>query len=117
LVIELIDADTEPLFSVGKSEPSLLMRDLIKIIARVFKDVKNNIKIVGHTDARAFNGSGHYSNWELSSDRANRSRRLLIESGFKVRKIVEVSGKADTDHVVADGMAAQNRRISIIILK
>jgi len=117
LVIELIDADNEPLFSVGKSEPSPLMRDLIEIIAAVFRDVKNNIKIVGHTDARAFNRSGYYSNWELSSDRANRARRLLIENNFEVTQIVEVSGKADTDHVVADGMAAQNRRISIIILK
>ncbi len=117
LVIELIDGDNEPLFSVGQSEPSPLMRDLIEIIAKVFRDVENNVKIVGHTDARAFTGHGYYSNWELSSDRANRARRLLIDSNFKGKQIVEVSGKADTDHVVPDGMAAQNRRISIILLK
>ncbi len=116
LVIELIDGDNQPLFSVGKSEPSPLMHQLIAIVASAFSDVQNNIKIVGHTDARAFVGVGQYSNWELSSDRANRARRLLIENNFAPKQIVEVSGKADTDHVVADGMAAQNRRISIIIL-
>lgn len=117
LIIELIDSDGEPLFSVGKSEPSDLMLELIAIVASAFKDVENNIKIVGHTDARAFKGAGQYSNWELSSDRANMARRLLVKSKFKVSQIVEVSGKADMDHVVSDGMAAQNRRISIIILK
>jgi len=116
LVIELIDSDGDPLFSIGKSEPSALMIELTSIVAQAFKDVDNNIKIVGHTDARAFRSSGHYSNWELSSDRANMARRLLIKKGFKAIQIVEVSGKADREHVVADGMAAQNRRISIIIL-
>ncbi len=117
LVIELIDSDGEPLFAVGKATPSPLMRELITIVANAFKDVENNLKIVGHTDSRAFKGGRQYSNWELSSDRANMARRLLIKSKFKVEKIVEVSGKADTDHVVANGLAAQNRRISIIILK
>ncbi len=121
LVIELIDSDGEPLFSIGQSKPSPLMLELIAIISKVFKNVGNNIKIVGHTDSRAFvgseNGAEHYSNWELSTDRANMARRLLIKNKFKPEQIVEVSGKADTDRVVADGMAAQNRRISIIILK
>jgi len=121
LVIELVDRDGEPLFSVGQSTPSPLLYDLIAIISKVFKDVDNNIKIVGHTDSRAFNGARnvnqHYSNWELSSDRANMARRLLVKNNFDPGQIVEVSGKADTDRVVADGMAAQNRRISIIILR
>ncbi len=121
LVIELIDKDGEPLFSIGQSKPSPLMLELIAIISNAFREVENNIKIVGHTDSRAFigskNGAGHYSNWELSSDRANMARRLLIKNRFRARQIVEVSGKADTDRVVPDGMAAQNRRISIIILR
>lgn len=116
LVIELIDSDGKPLFAIGKAEPSPLMVDLITIVADAFRDVENNIKIVGHTDARAYRGTGQYSNWELSSDRANMARRLLIKSNFNPEKIVEVSGKADMDNVVSDRMAAQNRRISIIIL-
>ncbi len=117
LIIELVDNDGEPLFSIGKAEPSPLMLELITIIATAFKDVKNSIKIVGHTDAHSFVGNGHYSNWELSTDRANTARRLLIKNEFKISQIVEISGKADMDPVVADGLAAQNRRISIIILK
>jgi chemotaxis protein MotB len=116
LIIELIDSDGEPLFSIGKSEPSPLMLELITIIANAFKNVENKVKIVGHTDTRAFTDPHHYSNWELSSDRANMARRLLINKHFKPSQIVEVSGKADTDLVSTDGLAAQNRRISIIIL-
>ncbi|MBL4854227.1 MAG: OmpA family protein [Robiginitomaculum sp.] len=121
LVIELIDKDGEPLFSIGQSKPSPLMLELVTIVSNAFRDVENNIKIVGHTDSRAFignkDGAGQYSNWELSSDRANMARRLLIKNRFRANQIVEVAGKADTDRVVSDGMAAQNRRISIIILK
>ncbi len=117
LVIELIDGDGDPLFALGKAEPSELLLELISIIANVFKEVENNIKIVGHTDARLFKGNGNYTNWELSADRANMARRLLIEHDFKAKQIVEVAGKAYTDPVTNDGMAAQNRRISIILLK
>ncbi len=117
LVIELIDSEADPLFMVGDARPSPLLKNLIKIVALSFKDVKNNIKIVGHTDSRSYNGGAEYSNWELSTDRANMARRLLIASNFSRNQIVEVSGKADTDNMVDDGFAAQNRRISITILK
>ncbi|PHR91188.1 MAG: chemotaxis protein MotB [Robiginitomaculum sp.] len=117
LVIELVDSETEPLFTVGGTVPSPLLKNLINMVAAAFQGVPNNIKIVGHTDSRSYNGGAEYSNWELSSDRANMARRLLIASKFPHAQIVEVSGKADTDHVVDDGLAAQNRRISIIILK
>lgn len=117
LVIELIDSETDPLFMVGDTRPSPLLESLIQIVATSFKNVENNIKIVGHTDSRAYNGGADYSNWELSTDRANMARRLLIANNFSGRQIVEVSGKADMDHMVDDGLSAQNRRISITILK
>lgn len=117
LVIELVDSEADPLFSVGDARPSSLMKSLIAMVADSFKTVENDVKIVGHTDSRSFNGGAQYSNWELSTDRANMARRLLISSGFKPGQIVEVSGKADTDHVSEDGLSAQNRRISITILK
>ncbi|PHR57707.1 MAG: chemotaxis protein MotB [Robiginitomaculum sp.] len=115
LVIELIDSDTDPLFNIGDARPSPLLKKLITIVANSFQGVDNNIKVVGHTDSRAYIGTD-YSNWELSTDRANMARRLLITNNFPHRQIVEVSGKADTDNVTEDGLAAQNRRISITIL-
>lgn len=117
LVIELIDADDEPLFDIGNAQPSALLNTLLEIVAESFSSVKNDLKIVGHTDSRAYVAGAEYSNWELSADRANTARRLLIQKGFPTVQISEISGKADTDHLRSDGMAAQNRRISITLLK
>ena len=117
LVIELIDSDANPLFSIGDATPSDLLKQLLKVVTESFSSVQNNVKIVGHTDSRAFVSGRRYSNWELSTDRANTARRLLITYGFPYKKISEVSGKAYTDPLTADPLAAQNRRISIAILK
>jgi chemotaxis protein MotB len=76
-----------------------------------------DISISGHTDAAQFAGSGR-SNWELSADRANATRRLLEEAGLQQTRIRSVSGNAERDLLVpADPMAAANRRISIQVLR
>lgn len=116
LVVELIDSDSRPLFNVGDATPSELLRKLLRVLTDSFRDVENSIKIVGHTDARAFITSTGYSNWELSTDRANTARRLLMNYGFEREKIGEVSGKASTDPLSGDPLDARNRRISITLL-
>ncbi len=116
LVIELIDSNNEPLFNLGNSNPSPLLRELLAVVSESLGPVKNDVKIVGHTDARVFPNQARYTNWELSSDRANASRRLLVEQGFPKSQIKEVSGKGSTEPLVSDAMAPQNRRISIILL-
>ncbi len=117
LIIELIDSTSEPLFSVGEATPSALLLQLLRIVTDSFGSIQNNIKIVGHTDARAFATGTNYSNWELSSDRANTARRILMDYGFPSEKISEVSGKAYTDPLALDPLAAKNRRISITLLR
>ncbi len=117
LVIELIDSNSKPLFSIGDATPSELLKQLLRIVTDSFKSVQNNVKIVGHTDSRAFVNDRRYSNWELSTDRANTARRLLMSYSFPYQQITEVSGKAHTDPLSQDPLAAQNRRISIILLK
>lgn len=117
LVIELIDSDDKPLFLIGDAIASDLLRQLLKVVTESFDSVQNNIKIVGHTDGRAFVNGQRYSNWELSTDRANTARRLLMTYGFPYKQIAEVSGKAYTDPLTANPLAAQNRRISITILQ
>ena len=116
LVIELIDSDDEPLFNLGNSNPSPLLRELLAVVSQSLGPVQNNVKIVGHTDGRVFPNQARYTNWELSSDRANASRRLLVEQGFPKGQIKEVSGKGSTEPLVDDALAPQNRRISIILL-
>src|SRR5690606_31138290 len=58
-----------------------------------------------------------YSNWELSADRANASRRELIAGGMQEDKIMRVMGLASSMNLVKnDPYAAVNRRISLVVL-
>lgn len=116
LVIELTDQREDPLFRSGSASPSPVLSRLTKIVADSFKSVANEVKIVGHTDSYSFKGSSGYSNWELSTDRANTARRLLSENGFPLQQISEVSGKSSTEPLSDDPYSPQNRRISITIL-
>lgn len=116
LVIELIDSNDQPLFDLGNSNPSPLLQELLAVVSQSLGPVQNDVKIIGHTDARVFPPQARYTNWELSSDRANAARRLLTAQGFPQEQIKEVSGKGSTEPLVEDGMAPQNRRISIILL-
>ena len=117
IVLELVDSESTPLFPVGRSQPSDLLVELLDTVSETFGTFENDIKIVGHTDNRRYRNDAMYDNWNLSADRANTARRLLVRSGVSRYRIREVSGKADTDPLIKeDPSAAQNRRISITIL-
>jgi chemotaxis protein MotB len=117
IVVEVTDSDQTPLFPVGSSNPSDLLSDLMDQVAGSFGSFENKIKIVGHTDSRTYRNAAVYDNWNLSADRANTARRLLVRSGLPADRIQEVSGKADSEPLAPDDpSAAQNRRISITIL-
>jgi chemotaxis protein MotB len=58
-----------------------------------------------------------YSNWELSADRANASRRELISGGMADAKIVRVVGLSSAVlFKKEDPLSPTNRRISLIIM-
>ncbi len=116
LVIELTDQREDPLFRSGSASPSPVLSRLTQIVAESFNSIANDIKIVGHTDSFSFKGNSSYSNWELSTDRANTARRLLSQHGFPLKQISEVSGKSSTEPLSNDPSSPQNRRISITIL-
>jgi chemotaxis protein MotB len=116
LVIELVDVADRPLFESGSAEPSRTMVKLLEIVASAITQVTNHIAVVGHTDSTPYTSRKDYTNWELSSDRANTARRLMIAAGMRVGQVAEVSGKADTEPLTADRSAPQNRRISITLL-
>lgn len=116
LVIELVDADDSPLYEVGSSKPSPTMKTLLEVVASVIGEVKNKVAIVGHTDSRPYSGDRDYTNWELSTDRANTARRLMVSAGMISAQIAQVAGKADTEPLTDDPLAPQNRRISITLL-
>lgn len=117
IVLELVDSESAPLFAVGRAVPSDLLIELLDIVSKSFLTFQNDIKISGHTDTLGYRNGAVYDNWNLSADRANAARRLLLRNGIDARRIREVSGKADTAPLNTENpAAAENRRISITIL-
>ena len=82
LRIQLLDAERQPMFALGGAAPNDRARQLIARVAQVAQRLPNPIAITGHTDATPFRGSGDRSNWDLSADRANATRRLLTDAGL-----------------------------------
>lgn len=117
LRIQIVDQHDESMFASGSSQISKRVRRLIKQITKAIAPLPNRLSISGHTDSAGFAGSD-YSNWELSSDRANASRRALLKAGLDPERIKRVSGKADTSPMIPDDPSNPgNRRISIILLR
>ncbi len=118
LRIQLLDQEQVSMFGLGSSEPEEETRRLLGLVAEAVKHLPNKLSISGHTDARPFNGASGYSNWELSSDRANAARRLLIDAGVEPDRVSQVQGRADTELLLPDEPTSpRNRRISIVLLR
>jgi hypothetical protein len=82
------------------------------------ESLPNDIALIGHTDATPYRSDNGYSNWELSTDRANSSRRALIDAGLSESRIVRVVGMAAQEPLnVEDPFSAEKRRISVLILR
>ncbi|SMG38280.1 flagellar motor protein MotB [Paraburkholderia susongensis] len=118
LRIEIVDSQKRPMFATANDEVEPYMRDILREIGHTLNDVPNRIIVQGHTDAVPYAGGDKgYSNWELSADRANASRRELIAGGMDEAKVMRVLGLASTQNLnKADPFDPENRRISIIVL-
>jgi chemotaxis protein MotB len=115
--IQIVDQDERSMFPLGGAvlQPytAALMAKLATIIGRTGRQVS----VTGHTDAIPFRAGSVEDNWQLSSDRANASRRALIAAGLPEARVARVVGKADTEPLEPEHPdAAQNRRISIVLL-
>lgn len=115
LRIELIENDKGMFFESGDANPTDSGKDLLKELARQVGKLTNTVLIEGHTDAHPY-PSATYTNWELSSDRANAARRIMQLSGLRENQVRQVRGFADQDLRLPDKPEdASNRRISIIV--
>ena len=118
LRIQLVDQDKQPMFPLGSAEMLDPAKKLIALIAQVVIRMPNKISITGHTNSTGYPVGGKYSNWELSSDRANDSRREFLADGVPAGRISRVIGLADQDPLVPqDPASSRNRRISIVLLR
>jgi chemotaxis protein MotB len=118
LRIQIVDDQNRPMFDSGDAVVQGYMRELLQAIGAVLQEVPNKLTIEGHTDAKPFSaGEGGYSNWELSADRANASRRELIAGGLSGDKMLRVQGLAASMlYEKNDPQSPLNRRISIIVM-
>ena len=118
LRIQIVDENGRPMFDSGSALVKPYMRELLAEIGAVLAEVPNRLTLEGHTDATPFGaGERGYSNWELSSDRANASRRELIYGGLPEERVMRVQGLASISlYEPREPTSPANRRISIIVM-
>lgn len=115
LRIDLIETQKGIFFPTGSSTPTPEGAELIKMLATELAKLPHKVAIEGHSDSKPF-GKGEYGNWELSADRANAARRILVENSIPEDRISQVRGFADRRLLVKkDPLDPSNRRISIIV--
>jgi chemotaxis protein MotB len=118
LRIQIVDEQNRAMFDSGSALVKPAMRELLRALGTVLAEVPNRLTLEGHTDAQPFAaGDRGYSNWELSSDRANASRRELVAGGLPDDRVLRVQGLASSNPLERDDPASPaNRRISIIVM-
>jgi chemotaxis protein MotB len=118
LQIQIVDDQRRPMFDSGSAAVKPYMRDILAEIGSALTGVDNKISLDGHTDSQPYgNAARGYSNWELSADRANASRRELIAAGMPESKLARVVGMAASlPFDATNPLAPTNRRISILVM-
>jgi len=118
LRIQIVDEKSRPMFKSGSAQLEPYTRKILDAIGNMLNQVPNKVSLSGHTDAAAYiGGSKGFSNWELSADRANASRRELIAGGMAPDKIVRVVGLSSSVLFNKDDpLSPVNRRISLIVM-
>jgi chemotaxis protein MotB len=115
--IQIVDEKNRPMFALASARLQDYTRDILIAIGTVLNDVPNKISISGHTDLTPYPTNAGYTNWELSSDRANASRRELVAAGMDENKLMRVVGLASAVNLDdKDPFNPINRRISIIVM-
>lgn len=116
LRIELLENAKGTFFESGSTKLSDQGQEILILLAGQLKEIPNHISMEGHTDARPYSGKTNYSNWELSTDRANTARRLMQDRGLRMDQITQVRGYADQKlRIPTDPLDPSNRRISLIV--
>jgi chemotaxis protein MotB len=118
LRIQIVDEKNRPMFDTSSSELKPYSKEILREIGEALNAVPNKVSISGHTDAAQFvGGERGFSNWELSANRANASRREMIAGGMDENKVLRVLGLSSTVLFDKDDpLSPTNRRISIVVL-
>jgi chemotaxis protein MotB len=116
LRIELMESEAGTFFESGSAHPSGPGKEMLQMLSSQLGKMSNRLSMEGHTDASPFTSRGGYSNWELSTDRANSARKLMQDSGLHTDQVAEIRGYADQRLRKPDEPNnASNRRVSIVV--
>ena len=116
LRVELMETAEGTFFESGSAHPSEAGKDILTKLSQEMGKLPNNIVIEGHTDSKPFSNNRVYTNWELSTDRANTARRLMEENGLRPDQVKQLRGFADQQlRKPQDPENPSNRRISLIV--
>ena len=117
LRIQVVDAERRPMFGIGSAVANQGVKTLMAKVVGALATLPNAVSIAGHTDSLTYGGQDR-SNWDLSSERANAARRILVDAGMAQNRIRSVTGNADRDPLVpADPLSPSNRRITVVVLR
>jgi len=118
LRIQLLDQAKQSMFPLGSDLLYPEAQKLLTTVVAAMNSLPNKVWVSGHTDALVFRLKDGYDNWSLSLDRANATRRMLVDAGLDATRIASVIGKGDTEHLVPERPTdPRNRRISITLLR
>lgn len=118
LRIQVVDEKGRPMFASGSARMLEITRQILQKVSTIISKLPNDVSVRGHTDSIPYGIGASYTNWELSTDRANSARRELLKSGYDAKRIHNVIGKASSDPLLPeDPENARNRRISIVLMK
>jgi chemotaxis protein MotB len=116
LRIELLENEKNSFFSVGSAQLLPETVELLGVIAKELSPLGNKIALEGHTDSRPYGSQNGYTNWDLSTDRANAARRAMESHGLRAGQVDAIRGFADTrPRYPDDSLDPGNRRISIVV--
>jgi chemotaxis protein MotB len=118
LRIELMENEGGMFFQTGSPRPTPNGQRIFALLATQLGALPNLVAIEGHTDSRPFHdgGADAYGNWELSFDRADMARRIMIASGLRPGQVSEISGYADHRPLGGgDPSDSRNRRVSVVM--
>ncbi|HEX4031334.1 MAG TPA: flagellar motor protein MotB [Terracidiphilus sp.] len=116
LRIELMESAKGTFFELGSAKPTPALRDLLQVLSFNLGQLPNKISIEGHTDSMIYSQTKGYDNWDLSTDRANEARRLMVSEGVHLEQIAQVRGFADTQPRLKENpQDPSNRRVTLIV--
>ena len=116
--IQLVDQDNRAMFRNDTADLYSYAERMIRHISANVNELPNRIAISGHTDSKPYRAGANYTNWELSSDRAHSTRRVMSSASVSADRFAEITGKAATEPLLPDRPdRPENRRITILVIR